>query len=452
MYFKAQLITILILTLFSCKQVPTSSDIIITLTQKTGKSPFGYGSMPTYLVSDSSIIQKFKGVPDSCQYSTIRKFRFQPYQDLYERYLDGKVEKERFFELIKIYDIDTMTLSTEKTQNAVYCLVGITPYTKIAIFDKNRNYDFSDDEVLVYYLKNKDLSKDSIRRLTTPVTISTEYYHYKKYQKEITFRPIPFGKYFTSYPNEEAEMLEYFYEGFEYEETTIEVNKKPYKVVLDNLSPELSYDSLDTKLLIEPLDSISDKLDLVNNTYRLGDYIYFDSIQYRFDYLSLFGDTVILKKQKKVNKKIGYTAGLYLPNIESNDLIGNTITTEDLKGDYILLDFWGTWCQPCIKMIPSIREIQNEYRDDGLKVVSVAFDRDKDKVEQFIRDYEMNWIHLYEDRNDRELNGFVKKLRAEHFPTTILISPDGRIIGRWIGGGKNTEEKIRLQLNSIFNR
>ncbi|MFA6713551.1 MAG: TlpA disulfide reductase family protein, partial [Bacteroidales bacterium] len=97
---------------------------------------------------------------------------------------------------------------------------------------------------------------------------------------------------------------------------------------------------------------------------------------------------------------------------------------------YILIDFWGTWCNPCITLIPELKEIKAEFEDKNFTIVSVAYDRDAQKVLDFVEKEQMNWDHVFVSQTQTDKNSLVEKLKVTSFPTTILIAPDGKIIAR----------------------
>ena len=104
-----------------------------------------------------------------------------------------------------------------------------------------------------------------------------------------------------------------------------------------------------------------------------------------------------------------------------------TITDHSLRGQTYLLDFWGTWCAPCIEEIPALERTYELFKDSGFEILSVAFLDDRVDIEQFRKErYPMPWLHTRvsreEDRSIREL------FEITSFPRPILVSEDGVII------------------------
>lgn len=99
----------------------------------------------------------------------------------------------------------------------------------------------------------------------------------------------------------------------------------------------------------------------------------------------------------------------------------------------VLLDFWATWCKPCIKMMPKLQEIHETYGERGLTVLGVNEDgpRSQAKVEPFVRARKISFpIVLDSD------GGVMKRMRVSALPTSILIDQEGMIVYRLVGTSK----------------
>ena len=125
-----------------------------------------------------------------------------------------------------------------------------------------------------------------------------------------------------------------------------------------------------------------------------------------------------------------YDATAY--NFKGKDLITQKeLQLSDFRGSYILLDFWGSWCGPCIAGIPELIEFATEYKD-RIEIISIAFDHDEDlpKLKTIIKEKEMNWSHIREPKLFSNPAGLNKKFDVKVFPTFILIDKSGNIIYR----------------------
>ena len=104
-----------------------------------------------------------------------------------------------------------------------------------------------------------------------------------------------------------------------------------------------------------------------------------------------------------------------------------TITNVDFEGQVYLLDFWGTWCAPCIKEIPHLEEAYERYSGSGFEILSVAFLDDPEDIKQFRENrYSMPWLHTRVTREDD--NSIRDLFEITGFPRPILVDEDGFIL------------------------
>jgi peroxiredoxin len=116
-----------------------------------------------------------------------------------------------------------------------------------------------------------------------------------------------------------------------------------------------------------------------------------------------------------------------------------------LRGKYVLIDFWASWCGPCLAEAPNVKEIYEKYRDRGFEVYGVSLDSKKDLWIKAIEKHGLNWLHV------SSLEGWNCPAAAQYnvtgIPKTFLLDPDGRIIDTDLRG-----EKLKEKIASIFNK
>jgi len=107
---------------------------------------------------------------------------------------------------------------------------------------------------------------------------------------------------------------------------------------------------------------------------------------------------------------------------------GGTTSLDDLKGKYVYIDVWATWCGPCVREIPFLKEIEEKYRNNSIEFVSISIDdkEDYEKWKSFVSEKQMEGIQLYADNSWQ--SEFVKKYVITGIPRFILIDPQGNII------------------------
>mgnify|MGYP006296259433 CR=1 FL=1 len=132
------------------------------------------------------------------------------------------------------------------------------------------------------------------------------------------------------------------------------------------------------------------------------------------------------KQSQKFNQEI---KGKAAPDFEFTTLEGETHKLSDFEGDYVLLDFWGTWCGPCVGEIPHLKEAYQKYHDQGFEIISISSDGmnenlTEDELENWVDDRNMNWIHVMDKRSRR----IHKMFKVNSWPTMYLINPKGKVI------------------------
>ncbi|MBR9915079.1 MAG: AhpC/TSA family protein [Algicola sp.] len=135
-------------------------------------------------------------------------------------------------------------------------------------------------------------------------------------------------------------------------------------------------------------------------------------------------------------------------NYENHE--GGTTSLSDLKGKYVYVDVWATWCGPCIREIPSLKEVEKNFHNENIAFVSASIDEKKnhDKWVTMVDDKELGGIQLMAD-NDWN-SQFVKDYAIQGIPRFILIDPNGNIVSADAPRPSNPKltELLKNELNS----
>jgi len=118
-----------------------------------------------------------------------------------------------------------------------------------------------------------------------------------------------------------------------------------------------------------------------------------------------------------------------------------------LKDGPVLLDFWSTWCKPCIKAFPKLNALHEKYGEKGLTVVGINEDgaRSQSKVKPFVRSLRIKFPILIDNNNE-----VMRRLQVQSLPTTILIAPDGMVVARQVGYSPDGIKKLEEQIVSVL--
>ena len=129
--------------------------------------------------------------------------------------------------------------------------------------------------------------------------------------------------------------------------------------------------------------------------------------------------------------------------LELTDLDGNRIRLEDLRGKAVWLNFWASWCPPCQYETPTLRTMDQRYRDDGLVIVAVQVQQTVAAGQQYAQRYELEYTIGADVTGD-----FFHLYRGFALPTQFFIDPEGRI--RQIVNGPLTEARAIQLVESIL--
>lgn len=134
-----------------------------------------------------------------------------------------------------------------------------------------------------------------------------------------------------------------------------------------------------------------------------------------------------------------YQVGNQILEIRSNRTPdGSEFTTNLWKGKFYLIDFWGSWCMPCISDFPNVKALKKELKDQ-VKILGIASDQEE-KWRPAIESYELNWQHILIGEGDQN---FAALLDVRGYPTKILVDPNGKILYKSSGSGEESFKKIR---------
>src|SRR5262249_47541900 len=112
--------------------------------------------------------------------------------------------------------------------------------------------------------------------------------------------------------------------------------------------------------------------------------------------------------------------------LKFTDVEGHEFDLQAYRGKVVLVDFWATWCGPCVAGLPEVIELYKKYHDQGLEIVGISFDEDKGALQQFVKDKDMGWVQFFDGKGWE--NEYGQKYGIHAIPQMWLIGRDGKIV------------------------
>ena len=138
-------------------------------------------------------------------------------------------------------------------------------------------------------------------------------------------------------------------------------------------------------------------------------------------------------------------AGDRAPSFELAGDSGAGARLEDYRGKYVLLNFWATWCPPCIQELPSLNTLHREMEPNGLVVLGLSVDENKEAYEQFLDRFDVSFPTV----RDPEM-AVASLYGTNMYPETYLINPEGRVVRKYVGGENWMRPEIVNYLRSLL--
>ena len=134
------------------------------------------------------------------------------------------------------------------------------------------------------------------------------------------------------------------------------------------------------------------------------------------------------------------------PAFDLPDLAGGRGTLASLKGKVVVLDFWATWCGPCLVELPQYNDFARQYKQRGVEVVGVVFDSgEPQEIQDFVREHRVEYRQLLGD--DKMMDAFGGNLGL---PTTFVIDREGRITTKFVGSTPDKFERLHKAVEAVL--
>lgn len=134
--------------------------------------------------------------------------------------------------------------------------------------------------------------------------------------------------------------------------------------------------------------------------------------------------------------------GKMAPSFSLNNPKGELVTLESLKGHWVILDFWGSWCRFCVADIPKLKRFYEQYHPEGLEIIGIDCGETEEAWKAAIERYAIPWTNVYNP--GKRNSGVCEEYAVRAYPSKILIDPDGIIKNVYLDDDEELFEFLRL--------
>jgi thiol-disulfide isomerase/thioredoxin len=144
-------------------------------------------------------------------------------------------------------------------------------------------------------------------------------------------------------------------------------------------------------------------------------------------------ESKIKQAEAKKKQEAMLKPGTAFPDFSEKDLNGQSLSVGALKGKVVLVDFWATWCGPCVQELPNVIATYQKFHAQGFEIIGINLDSDREKLDTFLKKQDgMTWAQYFDGQGWQ--NKLAGKFGVESIPFTILVGADGHIIGTGLRG------------------
>lgn len=301
--------------------------------------------------------------------------------------------------------------------------------TKMVV-DANNNLDFSDDIIFTPFEIKPDvkINDDSLAKNNAIMVTYERFSNNKIIQTKAPLLIIHMGS---------NNMFLYNFPQY----ASTQLDGEEIALCSDNFN-NLSYNSTSVVLVNDSLNGENkanyENIILKNEYIKVKEKIYKNiGVNHNKDVLTL--EKTSLSQNQLYSTQVGYKSFSFAGQDFKTK---SSISLDNFKGKYILLDFWAVWCGPCLNELPNLKNLYDKIDKNKFEIIGIVGESSSDVLERMIKTFSITWPQIISDDTNKikETYGIIS------YPTTFLISPEGIIVAKNLRN-KELEDKIIELIN-----
>lgn len=341
-------------------------------------------------------------------------------------------EVQKVFSLsLKVSDIDNSTAYIERIVDNEYAVIDT-----VAIESSHLTYTMPIEQAEIIYVKF-DGFKKRLKLFAENAEVSVIVASLENINETTEVSNGELNELMTSYYQEKKNFDEEL-KKLEDEENEAIANNDTEKVKQINTEYDRVYD----EMLEFTEDFVKDNSNNVLGPYLTQRHLYPFEADRLAPLINGFSEETqssvyVTELKKRLTILQNVAVGVPAPNFSQKTPEGKMVSLNTLKGKYLLIDFWASWCPPCRVENPNLVTLYDKYHDKGFDILGVSFDRKQDRWEKAIKDDNLKWTQISDLKGWSNDAGKLYGVRS--IPQNVLLDPNGVIIAKNLFGEKLEE-------------
>ncbi|MEI7585213.1 MAG: TlpA disulfide reductase family protein [Runella sp.] len=433
---KTAMLTLIVTVTSIFPLIASQGDSIIvrvTPTLDPSSSPFVRYVFPAVTVSKNEIVPN---ETFGCTEYRIDRLVINRFQYWFDNYKSGQRDAKQFMSDIERDAIDTTLLSPNKIKSYVHVFCGLKKAKKVVVVDADNDGDFTNDTVFEFdtLTTEKQYLGDAIG-LAPLVKVRYESFSKGKVVSKYAFRRIKPFDIAYNYRNDLDRRLTVYSVPIGSRTGEFRIGENLFKVAM-MFSPEgHQEDYRKPYLRIQKAEKV---YDIQEAPAQMGEIVVADSHAFKIVSCNWEGTELKLLYEGYQENRVGGMENNLVPTLEGKSLNHTLINIQTLLlgKRYVLLDFWGSWCGPCIRSMPALKTLHTQV--DTTKIQFIGIDYEYNTAGQAsaqvqLSRFKINWPQVAELSTAQAPSSFPVILSIKNYPTFLLISPEGKVVAREIG-------------------